>query len=329
MPTFCRHNRFVERCPICSKTLVPEKPLKPVASKRSGVRRSPKSGRSRQARQGERLRVHREVRAEDDGYRSALLAGLRSSHDATRLVDEIAFASGRLVALREAPPGLYAQVRAQPDLEQASWMCFLITYLSPLQGDDPFVGIRAALEQAGDWYAERAPDFDQVKVGPRTAHDPARGSETLAAYRRWAKQSSSQAQGFSGESSWSPQRRFERVFERLAFPGFGRFGRFDLLLSMGALGLYELQADSLHLVNATGRTSEDPTTMAAKRVFGIGDALNLGRRSAVLAEALEVPVGALDLALYNWAASERVTLGFPSDICDLDALERARKTLEL
>ncbi len=147
MPTFCRHNRFIERCPICSKTL-PGASLSGGSSSRArtptGARSSrggrpsrgpaaPGATRPRRPRQ-ENLRVRREGRAEDDGYRSALLPGLRASADASRLSEEIAFAAGRLLALDTAPPGLYAQARALAgqDLEQATWMCFLISYLSPL-----------------------------------------------------------------------------------------------------------------------------------------------------------------------------------------------------
>jgi hypothetical protein len=55
----------------------------------------------------------------------------------------------------------------------------------------------------------------------------------------------------------------------------------------------------------------DPTTVAAKRVFAIGDAMNLQRRASDLAAAAEVPIEALDLALLNWSRPEddRVTAG--------------------
>jgi Alpha-glutamyl/putrescinyl thymine pyrophosphorylase clade 3 len=330
MPTFCRHNRFVERCPICSKTLVPEQEPKSRPSRSSAATRPRTSGRPKRAgEKSQRLHVHRELRAEDDGYRCPLVQGMRSSQDATRLADEIAFSSARLKTLSQTPPGLYEEVMTQADLEQASWMCFLIAYISPLQGEDPYRGIELALERTGDWSSDAPVDLEDVPLGPRSSHDPAKGSDTLAAYRRWATQATSQAHGFSGEPDWSSERRFERVFERLALPGFARSGRFDLLLSMGALGLYELRADSLHLAGATGRASEDPTTVAAKRVFGIGDVMNLERRCARLAEELQISVGVLDLALSNWGGGERVTLGVPADICDSEVLERAHVALEL
>ncbi len=133
----------------------------------------------------------------------------------------------------------------------------------------------------------------------------------------------SQAAAFTGDSGWTGERRFERIFERLALPGFGRAGRYELLLVLGRLGLYELRPDALHLAGA-GTTDE--TTLAAKRVFGIGDPLLLERRARALAEAMDVPLEALDLALANWSAGERATLGLP-DAADEGALLRATETL--
>ena len=75
------------------------------------------------------------------------------------------------------------------------------------------------------------------------------------------------------------------VFERLALPGFARMGRYELLVTLGRLGLYELLPDSLQLAGARGLSAEDLTTLAAKRVFGIGDPLLLERRAAALAQA--------------------------------------------
>ncbi|MCW3047225.1 MAG: hypothetical protein JWO74_1509, partial [Solirubrobacterales bacterium] len=51
--------------------------------------------------------------------------------------------------------------------------------------------------------------------------------------------------------------------------------------------------------------------ISAKRIFGIGDAINLRRRSAELARDAGLPVEALDLALVNFTrpAGERITMG--------------------
>ena len=324
MPTFCRHNRFIERCPICSPRSASAggsaSGSSSGAAGGSGVTasraRSPRA--AGQARSGAGLRIRRETRAEDDGFRSPLVPGLRSSADAERLADEIGFATGRLAVLAADPPGVYGQIRGESDVEQATWLALLCAYLSPLPGDDPFAGIRQA---ATDWHSGELPDLSAVPLGPRTSHDPRRGEETLIAYRGWAARAGSQAAAFTGDAGWSPQRRFERVYERLALPGLGRLGRYDLLVTLGRLGVYGLQADSLHLVG------DDPVTLAAKRVFGIGDRFHLEPRARALADAAQVPLEALDVALSNWSAPERDPLGVPADTLDAEARDGALDAL--
>jgi hypothetical protein len=342
MPTFCRHNRFIERCPICSKTLPDRAPSAASSprAKAAGRTRSNSGGTQRRRVRGETVRIHREGRAEDDGYRSELVQGLRASADALRLTQEIAFASGRLLALATEPPGLYGEVRALAgeDLERATWMCFLIAYLSPLDAEDPFAGIRPVLTST----PRELPDLEGIPLGPRTSHEPARGVETLIAYHQWVQragytgdsaQSASvdgvQAVAFNSDPAWSPQRRFERVFERLALPGLARMGRYDLLVTLGRLGLYELVPDSLHLAGARGLSSEDLTTLAAKRLFGIGDPLLLERRAAALAGAASIPIETLDLALANWLSPQRASMGCPPQTLDDAAFQRAGDALGL
>jgi hypothetical protein len=354
--TFCRHKRFIQRCPICRDTVPGQTPTRHAANPKSKRQTSTGAhagagangkvgagatssagvgaGQGRASRTSSRrapeVRVHREQRSEDDGYRCELVPGLHSSHDARRLVQEIGFASGRLLTLTSAPPSLYAEARDCDDVEQATWMCFLAAYLSPLQGVQPFVGIRQALMCS--WESGRVSDLEDVPLGPRTSHDPTRGPETLIAYRRFAEHAGSQEAAFTGEPAWTPQRRFERVFERLALPGLGRVGRYDLLITLGRLGLYELRADSLHLVTRSSSLVPDPAPQAAKRVFGIGDPIHIERRALALAQALSTPIEALDLALWNWSqpsSEERVTLGFPEDTNDAHAVERAGVALEV
>jgi Alpha-glutamyl/putrescinyl thymine pyrophosphorylase clade 3 len=292
------------------------------------------------------VRVHREIRAQDDGYRSPLAPGLRASDDAARLADEIAFASGRLLALHTSPPDLFAEIHSlaiDGELERATWMCFLTVYLSPLQGDDPFAGIRLALAReggGGGWDGQDGgdvPSLDGIPLGPRTSHDPGGGDETLRAYRHWAANAGGgaagagdQARAFIGEESWTPQRRFERAFERLALPGFGRMGRYELLVTLGRLGLYDMQADSLHLLTGgRGAAMDDLTTVAAKRVLAVGEPIYLERRALALAQELSVGIDVLDLAFANWGAGERATLGFRPDTLDRHAWERTRQALGL
>ena len=106
-------------------------------------------------------------------------------------------------------------------------------------------------------------------------------------------------------------------------------GRYDLLVTLGRLGLYEMRADSLHMTSASDAHSGDLTTLAAKRVFAIGDPLLLERRARALAEAISVPIETLDLALANWSSGERATLGVRSERSDPHALERCREAFEL
>ncbi len=342
MPTFCRHNRFIERCPICSKTLPGAEPAsggerrskRAAAGSSSSARGRSVTARGRRLRGGRDVRVRREDRAQEDGYEHPLLPGLRSSADAARLAEEIAFASARLLRIHSAPPSLFNEVRTlagDGQLERATWLCFLTVYLSPLQDDDPFAGIRLALERADEGAQGRefeGSPLDGIPLGPRTSHDPARGSETVHAYRQWALHAGSQVQGLLGEATWTPQRRFERAFERLTLPGFARMGRYELLVTLGRLGLYEMQADSLHL--AVGRAGlEDATTVAAKRVLAVGDPIYLERRASAFAAELDIPIDVLDLALANWGTGERATLGFKADITDRHALERARTAFDL
>jgi hypothetical protein len=310
LPSFCRHNRLVSNCPICSREQHVE--LRPIVS--SGVPRisgppgTPAGAgaerRRTSAKRAGGLRVRQLVRGADDGFHSPLVPGLKSSADAERLAEELAFAAGRLALLDDDPPGLYAEV-ADPagDLEERTWLAFLIAYLCPLDGDEPFASISAARVS---WASGEEPALDGVQTGPRTAHDPSRGARTLDAYRAWARRAGSQGAAFAGEAAWTPERRFARVFERVAVPGFQRDARFDLLVTLGRLGVYELRAGSLHF------GGENEVTVAAKRALGIGDPLLLERRAADLAGACGVPLDALDLGLHNWGRGERATLGLGS-----------------
>jgi hypothetical protein len=245
--------------------------------------------------------VRRVARGSDDGYRSPLVLGLKSSTDAGRLADEIAFGEHRRAVLEHDPPGLYREV-ADPagSVDERSWLAFLIAYLCPLEEDDPFAEIARVRTS---WSSGEIPNLDEVRTGPRTAHDPSRGNRTLEAYRTWAVRAGSQSAAFTGDGAWPPQRRFARAFERLALPGLHRDARFDLLVTLGRLGVYDLQAASLALGGA------NDVTVGAKRALGIGDPLLLERRALDLARTCGVAIEALDLGLHNWQRAERATLG--------------------
>jgi hypothetical protein len=330
VPTFCRHNRLVQNCPICAREQQVElRPVVSSATPKVAAPRPPREGsrgeagaarvRAPRAMSGSGLRVRRLARGADDGYACRLVPGLHSSADAARLADEIAFAVRRLELLETEPPGLYATIAAGGDVEERTWLAFLSAYLSPLPGESPFAAIEAV---ATPWASGELPDLAEVALGPRTAHDPARGTATLKAYRAWAARAGSQERAFTGEPTWTAERRFDRVFERLALPGLHRDARYELLVTLGRLGVYELRGGALHLGGA------DRVTLAAKRALGIGDPMLLGRRAADLASACQVPTEALDVGFWNWEVGERAELGVSVEP-DPAVVERCRAALGL
>jgi hypothetical protein len=267
---FCRHNRLTANCPICSRELDAE--LKAKAPPR------PARARASAARAGStrpRGVVTRRVeRAADDGYRNALAPGLRATADAERLAAALVAATERL-----EPPGPYPEIAEQPDREEGTWLAFLLALAGPQAP-----GLQAAVREARpSWASGEPPDLPEGR------------RRTAEAYRAWAARSGSQETAFAGEAGWSPERRFARVFERLALPGFARAARFDLLTALGAAGLYPLAAGELQL-----GAEDDPATLAAKRLLVSGDRLLLERRARDLAAACEVPLAAFDRALAVW-----------------------------
>jgi hypothetical protein len=280
-PMFCRHNRMTANCPICSKELEAElrakAPPRPARA-RAAPASSSSSVRARRAaaRAPGGLVTRRLARAADDGYRNALVPGLRATADAERLAGALVAAAARL-----EPPGPYETVATEPDREQATWVAFLLALIGP---DAP--ELQAAVADAPPrWQDGDLPDL------------PGGHARAVASYRQWAERAGSQAAGFLGEADWTPQRRFARVFERLALPGIGRATRFELLAVLGAADLYPLQADSLEL-----GTEDDATTQAAKRVLQSGERMLLERRARDLAAAAELPLEALDRGLAVWDA---------------------------
>jgi hypothetical protein len=88
--------------------------------------------------------------------------------------------------------------------------------------------------------------------------------------------------------------------------------------------VYDLTAGVL------GFGGNDPVTLAAKRVLGIGDTLLLERRAAELAAACELPLAALDLGLFNWERGSRTGMGInPESEPDPELLRGALAALGL
>jgi len=302
MPTFCRHNRLIQNCTICSREQsIEPRPIvsssTPASSARAPRAARPSSGGG--SRGGAAVRVSRLERGADDGYRNQLVPGVKSSADGERLAEELAFAARRLELLATDPPGLYREVGSDElEIEERSWLAFLIAYLGPLDHEDPFAEIARVRTT---WAAAEDPALDGVATGPRSAHEERRGTRTIDAYRAWAARAGSQAAAFTGEAA-----------------------RFDLLVTLGTLGVYELVAGALQF------GGDNETTIAAKRVFGIGDPLLLERRATELARACGLPIATLDAGLYNWGRGGRATLGLGDGMTvDDEALDSARAALGL
>lgn len=314
MPSFCRHNRLLQNCTICAREQNFD--ARPVVSSSAPKSSQPREhdpdgdrGRGQRAGRGPRtsqpvtraganaVRVRKLARGAEDGYRSPLVPGLRSSEDAERLAEELAFSAWRL--------GLMEQVTSGE---------------APLQAPE----IWREIASPGDVEARTRVAIAHVLNGPRGIHDDGRLEEALAGVEAWGARSGSFAVAFAGEPAWTPERRFERAFERLGgVRGLGRDSRYELLTLLGRLGVYELRPGRLFL------TGENEATWAAKRVLGIGDPLLLERRASELAEAAQVPLEALDLGLHNWGSGARIGDELDPDSGDGPQLEQARHALGL
>jgi hypothetical protein len=307
MPTFCRHNRLLQNCTICAREQHFD--ARPVVSSsapkstqpredRPHVERTPRAARAGSPRSATRsVRVRRLARGVEDGYRSPLVPGLKSSEDAARLAEEIAFSATRLSLMEQLAAGESSTVTT------SAW---------------------SEIAAPGDLEARTETAIRHVLDGPRSLNSGNRDS-VFAGIEAWATRNGSLANAFNGEPTWTPERRFERLFERLGgVRGLERDTRYELLTLLGRLGVYPIRAGRLF------PSGENETTWAAKRALGIGDPLLLERRAADLALACGVQIEALDLGLHNWGSGTRLTDGLPEDSSpDEMLLEQARSALGL
>jgi hypothetical protein len=278
MDLFCRHNRLTANCPICSRELDAELRAKAPSRPAPARSRTRGAGSATASRRSPGVVTRRVARAADDGYRNPLVPGLRATADAEKLAVALAWAAERL-----EPPGPHPPVAEEPEVEEAFWLAFLLALVDPSAHE-----LHAAIVAGRPtWASGELPEI------------PGADPRTVPAYRAWVARSGSQAQAFLGELAWSPERRFGRVFERLALPGLGRTARYELLVCLASAGRCPLEADGLHV----GK-EDDATTVAAKRLLVSGDRMLLERRAAELARACGVRLGALDRALAVWGEGE-------------------------
>lgn len=277
MPAFCRHNRFAHRCPICqreeAKTRAPARP-----SARTGARAGTGSGKPGTARRGGSPRAgalvtRKLARAADDGYRHDLIPGVKATEDAERLAACLAYAAQRLEF-----PGPYPAIAEADGAEAATWLAFLLALAGP---DRP--ELQQALQEGAVPAFGEAGDLATIGV-----------ADTVTGYWQWVQRAGTQEAAITGDPGWPPVRRFARAFERLTVKGFGRAARFEFLSALGAAGIYDLEADALHV------DADDATVTAAKRALLAGEWMLLERRAARLAEGTGVPLAALDRGLALW-----------------------------
>jgi hypothetical protein len=306
MPTFCRHNRLLQNCTICAREQHFD--ARPVVSSSAPKSTQPRERDDRPRGDGtpraakpitarpRSVKVRRMARGAEDGYRSPLVPGLKSSEDADRLAEEIAYAATRLSLMEQVAAG--QSVEGAPD----EWL---------------------EVAAPGDAAQRTQLAVATVLAGPRGIAPGGRLEDAVAGIDAWSARQGSIEAAFTGESSWTSERRFERTFERLGgIRGLDRDTRYELLTLLGHLGVYGLRGGKLFL------SGENEATWAAKRALGIGDPLLLERRAADLAKACGVPVEALDLALHNWGSGTRIADGLPEDIGpDAGMLEQAQGAL--
>ncbi len=315
VPTFCRHGRFEASCAICRQEKAKAEPQTTRPASKGTAARRPASSQPSASAAPKRSRTvvtGKLTRNADDGFRSDLLPGIRSSADAMVLAQELTLAEARLSAIGTDDAGPWAVVGRAGDSSQAFVAALVVAVASPDDAAGSLATTAAALAALEPIVAELddsgtlpgasaiAEIIDAGPRGPR-AHD-ASGAALAVPAQLAQRSAGSLAAGLQGEASWTPERRFARLLDRLALKGLPRAVRYDLLVALGRAGALPVRADGLHLGN-------DQVTDAAKRLFAVADVALLERRAAALVEVTEVAWDALELALWNIAGADATGSG--------------------
>ncbi len=242
-----------------------------------------------------------------------------------RLAAEIAFSRAACSRSRPIAAGpVCARRGAAADIRAGDLDLPAHVYLCPLEGADPFAGIRAALEPPGGRAGARA--SCRTSRASRSARERAtippagRGARRLPQLGRM--QAGSQEQAFTGDQGWSARAPLRAAVRAARAAGLARVAsRFELLVTLGRLGL--LRAARRLAAPARRERPRRRDDRSARTVpppsacSGSAIRINLERRARALAEAARGrPLEALDLALANWSARERATLGIPPAALD-------------
>ena len=273
VPTFCRHNRLEATCPICARKrtdgrrrLEPRRATPRPARSASAARAVRRAAAAcKRAPHGARGRRRLRARA------AARAAQLRRRGAAGRRARLRGGAPGR--AVRPTRPASTPTWRARPTSRRPPGWPSSSPTCRPWRATTRGRRSRAArttlgVGRAADARGRRARAARRARSRARRI-DPA-GLPRVGGARRLA------GAGLHRRARVARQRRFDRAFERLSLPGFGRAPRFELLVVLGRLG----RLRRAPVVAAALRRRARPDVVASKRVFGIGDPLLLQRRAA-------------------------------------------------
>ena len=153
---------------------------------------------------------------------------------------------------------------------------FLVVYLGPLEEDDPFAAITAVRCPWGI-----ASDLTQARSGraERTTRRGNRDGRGLPPLRGTGREPGG---GDQRRSGWTPEQRFERAAR--ASRAARAAGSGSLRPARDARGARSPSASAPSLLVV----DDDPVTVAAKRIFGIGDRMILESRAKRLASAVRL-----------------------------------------
>ena len=199
MPTFCRHNRLIQNCPICSREQSVE--LRPVISSSAPRSSQDRAGDASGSAASVAARGARRTAAcASNGSPAAptTATGRRWPPGCARAPTRSAsrrswrLRPGGWRCSRRSPPGLYAEVAdGNGDLEDRTWLAFLIAYLAPLEDDDPFASIRRVWvpwrsvdDAVAGGRPDRAADGPRSQPRPRDGRGVSRVGRARRAHRR-------------------------------------------------------------------------------------------------------------------------------------------------
>ena len=254
VPLFCRHNRLTANCPICSREL---------AAERAGAPRPPgpraRAARARPAAPAAPPRRRHQARRPRGRRRLPQPARPRPARDRRRRAPRRRARAGptpgssRPARTRRSPRSRCRRRRS------GSRSC------SRSSRPARTSCTRRSSPSRPGWASDEVPEHPRRRPAHRSP--PTAPGPSAPARRPTA---------FLGEPAWTPERRFGRVFERLALPGLRpRAPRYELLAD--ARRRRPLDARGRR---AAPRRGDDATTLAAKRVLVSGDAMLLERRAA-------------------------------------------------